>query len=98
MSVLKAPIISSLSRKRVQARNPPLGKRRCRETSTYDPKGIDPVKWVKEYPNEPLSVSNKKLFCKACREELSVKKSSVDNRIKSSKLVKGKERMKNKEA
>jgi len=56
------------------------------------------VKQVKEYPNEHLSVSNKKLFCKACREELNIKKSSVDNHIKSFKHVKGKEKMKNKEA
>lgn len=43
-------------------------------------------------------MSNKKLFCKACREELSVKKSSVENHMKSSKHVKGKERMSKKEA
>jgi len=55
------------------------------------------VKRVKEYPNEPLSVSNKKLFCKACREELSIKKISANNHIKSSKHMKGKEKMKNKE-
>ena len=82
LSVLKAPTASNLSRKRVQAANPPSGKRRRRGTSTNDPKGIDPARRVKEYPNEQLSVSNKKLFCKACREELSLKKSSVENHIK----------------
>ena len=97
LSVLKAPKASNLSRKQVQAKNPPCGKRRCRGTSTYDPKGIGPAQRVREYPNEPFSVSNKKLFCKACREELSIKKSSVENHIKLSKHVKGKERMSKKE-
>jgi len=98
LSVLKAPTASNLSRKRVQAANPPSGKRRSRGTSTNDPKGIDPGRRIKEYPNEQFSVSNKKLFCKACREELSLKKSSVENHIKSSKHVKGKQRLSKKEA
>ena len=58
---------------------------------------IGPAQPVREYPNEPFSVSNKKLFCKACREELSIKKSSVENHIKLSKYVKGKERISKKE-
>ena len=95
---MKAPKASSLSRKRAQARNPPSGKRRCRGTSANEPKGIDPAHRVKEYRNEPFSVANKKLFCRACREELSVKKSVVENHVKSSKHAKGKERMSKKEA
>ena len=99
LNVLKAPKPSSLSRKRTQARNPnpPRGKRRCRGTSTHDPKGIKPIQRVKEYPDELFSISNNKLFCKGCREELCVKKSSVANHLKSSKHIKGKERLKNKE-
>ena len=52
---------------------------------------------IKEYLEKQFSVSNNKLFCKDCREELSVKKSSVVNHLKSSKHIKGKERLKNKE-
>lgn len=51
---------------------------------------------IKEYLEKQFSVSNK-LFCEDCREELSVKKSSVVNHLKSAKHIKGKERLKNKE-
>ena len=62
LSVLKAPKASSLSRKRVQIKNPSCGKRRCRGTSTYDSKGIGPAQRVREYSNEPLSVSDSLLL------------------------------------
>ena len=99
LNVLKAPKLSSLSRKQTQARNlnPPRDKQRCRGTSAHDPKGIRPIQRVKEYPNEPFSISNNKLFCKGCREELCVKKSSVSNHLKSSKHIKGKEKLRKKE-
>ena len=52
---------------------------------------------VKQYTGENLTVSNKRLFCLACREELSVKlsvKSSVINlHIKSTKHISGKKRL-----
>ena len=48
---------------------------------------------MKSYLNESFSVSNKKLFCLGCREELSVKKSNIELHIKSLKHVKGKERL-----
>ena len=98
LNILKAPKASSLVRKRTQARNPPSGKRRCRGTSANEPKHIDPTQRVKEYKNEPFTVAKKKLFCRACREEVSVKKSIVENHVKSSKHAKGKERMSKKEA
>ena len=62
LNVLKAPNPSSLSRKRTQAcnPNPPRGKRRCRGTSTHDPKGIKPIQRVKEYRDKPFSISNNK--------------------------------------
>ena len=82
LNVLKAPKLSSVSRKQTQVcnPNPPRGKRRCRGTSAHDPKGIRPIQRVKEYPDEPFSISNNKLFCKGCRE-LCVKKRSVTNRL-----------------
>ena len=57
LSILKAPKALSLVRKRSQARNPPSGKRRCRETYA---KHIEPTQRVKEYKNEPFTVANKK--------------------------------------
>ena len=44
---------------------------------------------IKEYPNEPFVVSNSKLFCNGCREELCIKKSSVKNHMASAKHKKG---------
>ena len=63
LNVLKAPKSSSLSRKRTEAHNsiPPRGKRKCRGTSTHDPKGVKPMQQIKEYPEEPFSVSNNKI-------------------------------------
>ena len=52
---------------------------------------------MKKYPNEQLDISAGKLFCKACREELSLKSSSVANHIKSAKHQEGKKRLAKKE-
>ena len=98
LSILKAPTRSELSRKRLMARNPPRGKRKCRGKSIHDPTNIKPTQRIKEYPNEPFTVSKNKLFCKGCREELCIKKSSLKNHIASSKHVKGKEMLKQKMA
>lgn len=46
---------------------------------------------VKQFPNEHFNVSSGKLFCLACREELSTKKSILELHIKAAKHVKGKE-------
>ena len=53
---------------------------------------------VNEYPNEALTVSNNKLFCSGCCEELCIKKNSVKNHnnIISAKHKKGKKRLKQK--
>ena len=58
-----------------------------------DPKDITPADKVRMYPNEPISVSNKKLFCMACREELAMKKSVINLHVKSVKYVQGKKRL-----
>ena len=76
LDVLKAPTRSSLSRKRTIARNPPHGKRKSRGSFTNDPKSIKPAQSVKEYQEEPFTVSNCKLFCMGCREEICVKKAA----------------------
>ena len=53
---------------------------------------------MKQFPSEELVVSSKKLFCRACREEVSSKCSSVKNHIKSDKYHSGKEKLAGKEA
>ena len=74
MDVLKCPQPSSLVRKRVITKNnPPTGKRRCK--STNDRKAatsIKPQQRVEEFKGENLCVSGGKLFCNACREELTL--------------------------
>ena len=99
LSVLRCPRPSELARKRKIQRNPPpSGKRRVRGHGTFDPKSVSPAQRVSEYPGESLSISNKKLFCNACREELGLKSSVVSNHVKSSKHKLGKERLARKEA
>ena len=74
LSYLKPPQASTLARKRKIAANPPKGMKRSKGVATNDPKSVCPSDRVKAYPNEPLTVSNKKLFCLSCREELPLKK------------------------
>ena len=82
---LHCPTSSELVRKRKIDRNPPRRKRRSRGLGSSDPKSVSPQQRVAEFSNEKLTVSNKKLFCLACREELSVKCSVVRMHIQSSK-------------
>jgi len=96
LSVLKAPDMSELSRKQKIMKNPPIGKRRANCNSQSNPKGIKPQQKVNEYSTEPFIVSSRKLFCQACREELPLKKSSINYHIKSSKHSEGKKRLEQK--
>ena len=93
LSVLKAPDMSELSRKRKIIKNPPSGKRRSRSSCQSNPKGIKPQQRVKEYPTEPFIISSGKLFCHGCREELPLKKSSISYHIKSTKHSNGKKKL-----
>ncbi len=51
----------------------------------------------KQYRNEHLTVTNKNLFCSACRETLSLKKSVINLHIKSVKHENGKTRLASRE-
>ena len=74
LSKLKSPRLSDLSRKRKVATNPPpKGKRPCRGYTAAEPRGVSASQRVKEFAGDPLCVSLGKLFCNACREELSLK-------------------------
>ena len=46
-----------------------------------EPKNVSPEQRVREYPDESLTVSSGFLFCRACRERLSLKSSSLKNHI-----------------
>ena len=62
-----------------------------------EPKGITPQQRVKQFPDENL-VSCKKLFCEACKKEVSLKCSSLRNHIKSDKHKSSREKLACKEA
>ena len=96
LSVLRPPRSSELSRKRIIDRNPPRGKKRAKGPTRHsDPKSITPEKRLVDprFKDECLMVSNKKLFCRACREEISVKASIITNHIKSAKHMSSKSRL-----
>ena len=72
LNVLKVPRPSDLTRKRKLQCNPGKRKKtRLSSSSNSEPKGIKPEERVRKYPNDCLGMSNSKLFCLACREELS---------------------------
>ena len=103
LSTLRAPKPSDLARNRKVAYNsaPRSGKRhkvRGSSLSSSEPKSVTPAQRVQQYPSEQLNISVGKLFCKACREELSLKSSSVANHVKSTKHVDGKKRLEIKQA
>ena len=65
--------------------NWPSGVKRGKGAVAVDPKSVTPADRVRSYPNGPFTVSNRKLFCDVCREELAMKKSVIDLHIKSVK-------------
>ena len=71
-------------------RNPPTGKRKANSNSHSNLKCIKPQQRVNEYSTEPFIVASGKLFSQGCREELPLKKSSINYHIKSSKHSVGK--------
>jgi len=78
-------------------RNPPRGRKKTKSNLINDPTHVKPLQHIKEYPNELFIVSNSKLFCNGCREELCLKKSTLNNHISSAKHKKGVERLNEKQ-
>ena len=58
---------------------------------------MTPLQRAREFSSESIGISAGKLFCRACREELSLKKSSIQNHVTSSKHTAGKEKLAKKE-
>lgn len=76
LNVLRVMNPSFLARRCKLTCNPPTGVKHC-HVSTTDPKNVTPLDRVKQYLGEQLIGSAGKLFCSACREELSSKKSVI---------------------
>ena len=82
LDVLKAPQASDLTRKRKMDSNLPVGQKRSRGQGSSEPKSVSAKDRVNEFPDECLTVTRGgKLFCSACREELSLRKNIITNQI-----------------
>ena len=89
LDVLKAPQASELARKRKIDSNPPVNK----------PKSVSAKDRVNEFPDECLTVDRSgKLFCSACREELSLRKNIITNHTACKKHKTSKEKAKTSKA
>ena len=97
LNALRAPTLSDLKRKRkIDSKPPPKGKRRARGEGASEPKRDTAAQRVKEFPDECLSGTGPggaKLFCTACREELSVKKTVIVSHVASKKHKTGKSKV-----
>ena len=88
----RSPRLSELTRKCTIRITNGTRKRKAKPSCCTDPKSVTPMQRVRDFPNEELAVSAGKLFCSACREELSLKLklSIIKLHIKSSKHIVGK--------
>ena len=69
---LKSPAMSELARKRKMKGTPAKRKKISKGAVVAEPLSVAPSKRIKEFPDEKLSVVSGKLFCTACRENLSL--------------------------
>ena len=58
-----------------------MGRKRSKGKTKNDPKKVSPADRVQFYHKEPFTVSAGNLFCLACREELSTKKSILGEEV-----------------
>lgn len=95
---LKSPTTVEIVRKRTVKSNPlPMANvRRSWGNCVSDPRGIEPSKRGREFPNEQLKVSGWNFFCSACREELGLKSSTIQNHIRSQKHAASKKKLEGK--
>ena len=89
LTKLRAPRRSDLTRKRKIHHNSPQVSRKRKPTCSTDPRSVTPSQRVREFPNEALTVSAGKLFCTACRDELSLKISIIKGHVKTAKHLCG---------
>ena len=87
---LKCPTASELSRKRkIHSNPPPKGLKKGKGAVADEPHTVTPATRLKEFPDQHLSLLCGKLFCNACREHLSVKKSVITQHVNSAKHAMG---------
>ena len=77
---LKSPTPADIARPR-KKNDPPKVKRRCKGRSSSDPKSVTPSQHARKFDKEAFTVSLGHLFCSACQEQLSLKRSVIKNHI-----------------
>jgi hypothetical protein len=89
-----------VTRKRALRKNLSSAESYCkkRPSCSTTPKSITLHSRVRDFPGENLKVSAGKLFCTACREEVSLKRSIVTNHIASVKHKQSKVKLAKKES
>ena len=97
LDLLRSPTPSDLARKRRIPCNPPKGIKKGKGTVASEPQNVSPHDRVKRIPDDHLSVVCGKLFCSACRENLSLKRSIITMHVQSTKHASGLERLASKE-
>ena len=72
---LRSPTPAHLSRRRhLRQNSPPKGVKTGKGKEKGNPKCISACERVKSCPNEEFIVRNSKIFCRACKEVLALKK------------------------
>ena len=97
LDVLKAPPVSELNRPRKVLTNRGGKHRKTSSSTGSEPKSISAQQRVRENPGQSFVVLRGKLFCNACREEGSLKSSSIKNHTRSTKHHDGKKRLERKD-
>ena len=87
---IKVTYTITFTQKRKTKSNRPRGKKRSSGSYSSDPTSVTPSQRVIEYPKKPFEVSNHKLFCYGCREELNLKRTTIANHVRSKKHEQGK--------
>ena len=97
---LRSPSPTDFARSRKirsnQPPGPPRGKRTCRGALASDPNGRYSEATGERVPDraaEPFTVCHGQLFCSACHEQLSLKRSIVKNHVESLKHRNSKDRL-----
>ena len=98
LAQLRAPRKSDLTEPRKIRQNVGTQTRKSKPSCNTDPASIGPAKRMREFPNEPFTVSAGNLFCSACRDEVSLKISTIRSHIKSNKHQCGQEAVARREA
>lgn len=93
IDALKAPTASDLAKKRkVPCNLQHSGKRFVHPKGTSNP-NVSIRQRLTEFPGENFKESAGTLFCTGCREEVGLKKTIIQQHIKSSKHCRGKEKL-----